>query len=311
MEVKDVVEIIVYIVFVPLLPVIVAAKWLLHQLGQGKFVKFTLWENGIPLLCSIVFVLLVFVWPHYVEDWASVQDAVDFLTRVLQFLLPLQITAAIARNKMGIASFRKFTSKMLQIKKFKDHENIKYMAKAMKWKFRDKVRTDKLFDNKSLSSKYANKQLPDAMIDDLYLSIMSIQGDISRRNAALALMKEAQGAYGEIKSSAQYKIPNLFTLFFYFTMAIYFYLLPYTFFEDTPWDRVFKCVVYLYVFMGMFNISLFISDPFVSGTKGMQTVTKIEEAFNKKVEYKKVEVTKEQFRTSEREVVYTPLKLKI
>lgn len=309
MEAGDVVEIIVYIVFVPLLPILVALKWLWHKYGNGKFVKFTLWENGIPLVCSIGYAFLVCWWPYHIEEWASVQDAVDFLTRVLQFLLPLQITAAIARNKLGIASYRKFTSKMLQIKKFTNDEIITYMAKAMKWRFRDKARAEKLFDKEALQNLYNGKKLPDAMIDDLYAKIITVPGDTSKRNAALALMKEAQGAYGEIKSSAQYKIPNLFTSFFYFTMAVYFFILPYTFVEDTPGDRVFKCVVYLYVFMGMFNISLFISDPFMSGTKGMQTVTKIEQAFNKKVEYKKGGVSKEQ--TSKQELVYTPFKLKI
>lgn len=298
------IEILSFIVLVPILPIIVTAKWLLYKIGFRKYVKYTVFDNFIPFLLSIVYTLLVFLWPHYSEDWSTAEDVVNFLTVVLQFLLPLQVTAAIARNQIAMQSFRKFTSKLLQIQKFKDVEVIKYMAKAAKWKFRDEVKPDLLFKEMSLKNKYKSATLPEAMIDDLYTSVINIEGDTAKRSSAIALMKEAQSAYGEIKSAAEFRVPNLFISFFYLSMAVYFLLLPYTFSEDKPWDKVFKCSIYLYVFLGLFNISLYISDPFMSGTLGMQTVTDIERQFNKKVGYVKTKGTRESGQ-------YASLKLKI
>lgn len=301
-----------YIVLVPFLPVLVSFKYLKYKYFNGRHVKYTISENLVPTLFSTVFGLLVFLWPFFSEEWSTAQDVVDFLTVVLQFLLPLQVTAAIARNKLAMESYRKFTSKMLQVKKFQNNKLIKYMAKAMKWKFRDKVDPCLLFGNEQLEQEYKNRQLPDALIDDVYKGIIQMKADTAQKTVAISLIKEAQGAYGEIKSSAEFKVPNLFISFFYLCMCVYFFLLPYTFHDNASSDRVFKCMLYLYVFLGMFNISIYISDPFMSGTKGMQTVTEIEKIFNSKVGYtnkeckKKVEIIENPVFAG-----YTPIKLKI
>lgn len=281
MSIGSFLEVTLYVTFLPILPVIELVKYLT---SKKESVAFDLWENGVPAFFCLGFLVITFVWPHYIEEWPPAEATVKFLTTVLQFLLPLQITAAIVRNRTGIGAYRKFTTKMLQLRrvlKGQLEEEFRYVGRAMKWRFRTKVDIVKLTEGKGLAG-YEGKVLPDAFIERMQEQTFQIQ-NTAIANSGLSILNEAFGAYGQMKNLSEFKIPILFVCFFYVCITAYFFLLPYTFFADDPWTRVLKSLVNLYVFLGMFNITVMISNPFKSRSRLFQTVGEIENTYGRKV----------------------------
>jgi len=162
-------------------------------------------------------------------------------------------------------------------------ETFKYIGKAMKWNFRGGAKPSEV--NLEADYTYPNKpqkNVPDKMLKKLFVEAEKVT-DTGEKNAALSVLNEAMAAYSEMKNLSEYKIPTLFISFFYLCMTAYFFLLPHTFIEDEEWTRVFKCCINLYVFLGMFNISVFISHPFRTSTVAFQTVGSIEKAYGKEM----------------------------
>lgn len=273
-------EIFLYILFLPLLPIIESYNYIRRK---EKYIPYSFWENAVPTFFSIGYIALVLVWPHYIDDWPAAKTSIDFLTTILQFLLPLQITAAIARNRTGVGGFRAFTTKMRQLKWILG-ENVQqntfmYIGRAMKWNFRGGAKPSEVGLG---TDDTPRSNIPDKMLKKLFDEAEKVT-DTGKKNAALSVLNEAMAAYSEMKNLSEYKIPTLFICFFYLCMTAYFFLLPHAFIEDEEWTRVFKCIINLYVFLGMFNISVFISHPFRTSTVAFQTVGGIEKAYGEEM----------------------------
>lgn len=277
-------EIFMYIFLLPFLPMIESFDYFIYNKyrKKEKYIPYSFWENVLPTFFSTGYIALVFVWPHYIGDWPAAGASVQFLTTILQFLLPLQITAAIARNRHGIGGFRAFTTKMRQLKwilgEKVEETTFKYIGRAMKWNFRGGAKPSEV----GLKGNDPEPNVPDKMLEKLFVEAEKVT-DTGKKNAALSVLNEAMAAYSEMKNLSEYKIPTLFISFFYLCMTAYFFLLPHTFIEDEEWTRVFKCCINLYVFLGMFNISVFISHPFRTSTVAFQTVGSIEKAYGKEM----------------------------
>lgn len=278
-------EIFMYIFLLPFLPMIESFDYYIYNeyREKKKYIPYSFWENVLPTFFSAGYIALVFVWPHYIGDWPAAGASVQFLTTILQFLLPLQITAAIARNRHGIGGFRAFTTKMRQLKWILgdnvQEDTFMYIGKAMKWNFRGGAKPSEVGMG---TEKTPQPNIPDKMLNKLFENAKE-EKDTGKKNAALSVLNEAMAAYSEMKNLSEYKIPTLFISFFYLCMTAYFFLLPHTFIEDEEWTRVFKCCINLYVFLGMFNISVFISHPFRTSTVAFQTVGSIEKAYGKEM----------------------------
>ena len=287
-----------YVILLPLLPLFHFIKWFKTEKLTSdkedkngrtiykKYVPFDIYDHGIPLFFCLVYVVLVFLPLMGIGEWDAAQSTVEFLTTILQFLLPLQIVAAITRNRTGMGAFTTFTSKMLQLyhhlqKEDKLDENTKFIfqniGKAVKWEIRGSLDVTKLPNYKEGTPNSIVK-----MLDNIYKYIAEQGKEISkaREAANYKLLNDASAAYSDMRSLSEFKIPLLFVSFFYVVMTAYFSLLPYTFPDDEPGVKVLKCVINLYVFLGMFNISVFISNPFQSSTNAVQTVSSVEHKYS-------------------------------
>ena len=102
MELKDLVILAASCIFLPLLPLFDV----FFQYSSGKTATITLKEHGVPAILSLI-ILGVAIGVSFVDIYEeSVVDTVAFLNRVLSFLLPLNLTACIAKNKLGLSKFR-------------------------------------------------------------------------------------------------------------------------------------------------------------------------------------------------------------
>jgi len=92
----------VAVLFLPILPVF---DIFLHYV-RGKHKQLNMKEHGIPGIASVV-LLCIIGGVSYVDTYLdNYVDTVAFLNRVLSFLLPLNLTACIAKNKIGLSKFR-------------------------------------------------------------------------------------------------------------------------------------------------------------------------------------------------------------
>lgn len=275
-----------YVTLLPLLPIFHLVEWGFNKMKEEKerkFIPFSFWYNGVPIIFCLSYVVLVFLPLMDIGQWDAAQSIVDLLTKILQFLLPLQIVAAITRNRTGIASYTKFTRRMLQLRHHlgtkisgKASYIFQIIAKAAKWEIRGNLIITLLpGENNVLGDKIKNVR---NMLDVLYEEIKTNGEGMSkpREAAAYKVLNDAIAAYGEMKSLNDFKIPVLFISFFYVCLTGYFICLPFTFADEDAGTQVVKCIVNLYVFLGMFNIAVYISNPFRSSTKVLQTVSKIE-----------------------------------
>lgn len=283
-------QVLLYVTLLPLLPVFYLVEWFVNKKRkEQKFIPFSLLDHGIPVFFCLLYAVLVFLPLMDIGEWDAAQSTVDFLTTILQFLLPLQIVASITRNRTGIGAFTTFTSKMLQLHHQLNSEDeetkyiFKVISKAVKWEIRGDLVVSKLPGYNENMKKYDTVI---KMLDQIYQEIKGKGEKLgkAREGAAYKLLNEATAAYSDMKSLSEFKIPLLFISFFYICMTAYFAFLPYTFSEDETGVKVAKCAINLYVFLGMFNISVFISNPFRSSSAVVQTVTAIEHKYTKRWE---------------------------
>ncbi len=286
-------KVLLYVSLLPLLPVFYLVEYFLNeQRKEKKFIPFDFTDHGIPAFFCLLYLVLVFLPLMDIGEWGSAQSTVDFLTTILQFLLPLQIVAAITRNRSGIGAFTTFTSKMLRLYHHLTNgtetisDDTKYIfaviGKAVKWEIRGDLNWEKL--PPSIGKIHKSREKYDTvitMLNKIYTEIKGKGEDFgkAREGAAYKLLNDASAAYSDMKSLSEFKIPLLFISFFYICMTTYFTFLPYTFPEDETGVKVVKCIINLYVFLGMFNISVFISNPFRSSTVAVQTVSAIENKY--------------------------------
>ena len=102
MKTKDLVLLSASCIFLPLLPLLdIIAQYIF-----GKPAAISPKEHGVPAILSVI-ILGVAIGVSFVDIYEeSVVDTVAFLNRVLSFLLPLNLTACIAKNKLGLSKFR-------------------------------------------------------------------------------------------------------------------------------------------------------------------------------------------------------------
>jgi len=267
------------VLFLPLLPCFdfVPTWWKKKKLSQ----------QYIPAVASLI-ILGVTLGFSFMEYNESVVDTVVFLNRVLSFLLPLNLTACIAKNKLGLSKFRSMCMEFQEvawlIKGFEpDSDTATKILENLQWLplgIKHDIRGDFVIKNdndKKNNSKFENNV--DGMIQDIHTEINKLlpkELPKSLLNNMFRTMNRAVALLSDIKSIQEYLLPDIFFGFFYIVVGVYFLLLPLSI-DDTAGACFLKCYAQLYVFMGMFFVGLYIQNAFRSSSFGIQTVKKIHE----------------------------------
>lgn len=267
------------VLFLPLLPCFdfVLTWWKKKKLSQ----------QYIPAVASLI-ILGVTLGFSFMEYNESVVDTVVFLNRVLSFLLPLNLTACIAKNKLGLSKFRSMCMEFQEvawlIKGFEpDSDTATKILENLQWLplgIKHDIRGDFVIKNdndKKNNSKFENNV--DGMIQDIHTEINKLlpkELPKSLLNNMFRTMNRAVALLSDIKSIQEYLLPDIFFGFFYIVVGVYFLLLPLSI-DDTAGACFLKCYAQLYVFMGMFFVGLYIQNAFRSSSFGIQTVKKIHE----------------------------------
>lgn len=119
----------VAVLFLPILPVF---DIFLHYV-RGKHNQLNMKEHFIPGIASVV-LLCIIGGVSYVDTYLdNYVDTVAFLNRVLSFLLPLNLTACIAKNKIGLSKFRSMCM---------EFQEVAWQVKAL-----NKGKTDNRYNN--------------------------------------------------------------------------------------------------------------------------------------------------------------------
>ena len=296
----------VAVLFLPILPVF---DIFLHYV-RGKHNQLNMKEHGIPGIASVV-LLCIIGGVSYVDTYLdNYVDTVAFLNRVLSFLLPLNLTACIAKNKIGLSKFRSMCMEFQEVawqvqalnigKTDSRYNNIMWILKSLPAIIKHDIRNDisELSDTELKQKLIELTITPD--INLTYKLLEKVHNDIADLstiknkttktkddndesyinvpsvNNLFRAMNKAAANISDIQSIQNYLLPDIFFGFFYITATIYFVLLPLSL-EDTGGICFFKSYVQLYVFMGMFFVGLYIQNAYRSGAIGIQTVTDIHE----------------------------------
>ena len=272
------------VLFLPLLPCfdLFVLTWNNKKLSE---------EQYIPAVASLI-ILGVTLGFSFMEYNESVVDTVVFLNRVLSFLLPLNLTACIAKNKLGLSKFRSMCMEFQEvawlIKGFEPDsdtktktaqenilKNLQWLPLGIKHDIRGDFKKDK-------GDKYQFTNNVDGMIQDIHTKINKLlpEEPKSLLNNMFRTMNRAVALLSDIKSIQEYLLPDIFFGFFYIVVGVYFVLLPLSI-DDTAGACFLKCYAQLYVFMGMFFVGLYIQNAFRSSSFGIQTVKKIHEKHEK------------------------------
>tara|TARA_Y100001958_G_scaffold156600_1_gene149673 strand:+ start:3116 stop:4117 length:1002 start_codon:yes stop_codon:yes gene_type:complete len=293
-------------IFLPLLPVLD----IFFQWYNGKTANKTLKEHGIPFFLSLLILVITLVIANEEIYEESVVDTVAFLNRVLSFLLPLNLTACIAKNKLGLSKFRSMCMEFQEVawqvhglnKGNQDttYKEIMTYLKKLPAIIKHDIRKDgntKLIENtlieteleelnqvpKDSTIKYKN--LSYILLEKLHKDIAKLSKQSNADEASVNIpsvnnlfrgLNKAVTFLSEIESIQAYLLPDLFFGFFYIVVLVYFTLLPMTI-DDSALGCIWKCYVQLYVFMGMFFVGLYVQNAFRSTSAGIQTVSDIHE----------------------------------
>ena len=289
---EDIALTFIAVLFLPLLPCFdFVLTWKNKKLSE---------EQYIPAMASLI-ILGVTLGFSFMEYNESVVDTVVFLNRVLSFLLPLNLTACIAKNKLGLSKFRSMcmefqevawlikgfepdsdtvkldmTAEKKETPKDKILKNLRWLPLGIKHDIRGDFKKDK-------GDKYKFKKKVDGMIQDIHTEINKLlpkELPKSLLNNMFRTMNRAVALLSDIKSIQEYLLPDIFFGFFYIVVGVYFVLLPLSI-DDTAAACFLKCYAQLYVFMGMFFVGLYIQNAFRSSSFGIQTVKKIHEKHQK------------------------------
>ena len=318
MELKDLVILAASCIFLPLLPLFDV----FFQYTSGKTATITLKEHGVPAILSLI-ILGVAIGVSFVDIYEeSVVDTVAFLNRVLSFLLPLNLTACIAKNKLGLSKFRSMCMEFQEVawqvhglikgsKKGKYTDIMSILQKLpaiIKHDIRKDGKKDSIGndtaavqiqnfipDGINVNSNDPNKKYENIsyiLLERLHEDIAGLS-KVSDTSGAVSVnipsvnnlfrgMNKAVTFLSEIESIQAYLLPDLFFGFFYIVILVYFTLLPVSI-DESGIDCAWKCYVQLYVFMGMFFVGLYVQNAFRSSkTAGVQTVSKIHQEHEKK-----------------------------
>lgn len=280
MTIKDIALTFIAVLFLPLLPCFdfVLTWWKKKKLSQ----------QYIPAMASLI-ILGVTLGFSFMEYNESVVDTVVFLNRVLSFLLPLNLTACIAKNKLGLSKFRSMCMEFQEVawlipEKDKTHENILILLQKLPVTIKHSIRGDTKLEHVELKTALSadekknitSENISYALINKIHTEIFKLKVETSLHNTMFRTMNRAVALLSDIKSIQEYLLPDIFFGFFYIVVGVYFLLLPLSI-DDTAGACFLKCYAQLYVFMGMFFVGLYIQNAFRSSSFGIQTVKKIHE----------------------------------
>lgn len=274
---KDIALTFIAVLFLPLLPCFdfVLTWWKNKKLSE---------EQYIPAMASLI-ILGVTLGFSFMEYNESVVDTVVFLNRVLSFLLPLNLTACIAKNKLGLSKFRSMCMEFQEVawlipEKDETHENILILLQKLPVTIKHSIRGDTELKHvqsyTALPEGITRENISYALINKIHTEIFKLKVETSLHNTMFRTMNRAVALLSDIKSIQEYLLPDIFFGFFYIVVGVYFLLLPLSI-DDTAGACFLKCYAQLYVFMGMFFVGLYIQNAFRSSSFGIQTVKKIHE----------------------------------
>lgn len=283
------------VVFLPVLPFI---SMLL------KKTKIDFKKDTLPAVLSVTILGIVAVLPFTVTPSNTFGDTVTFLNRVLSFLLPLHLTACIAKNKIGLAKFRSLCTEFLELNwqilalvksDEKSNQELSNLLLKLPTVIKYDMRGGATLKGAELGFE-VDKNLPGNLSEQLLQILHKKIGDfttadkplmnIPSTNNMFRTLNKITALYSDIKSIHDYMLPDIFFGFFYVCIGAYFTMLPFTYTDDAGVIFL-KCYVQLYVFMGMFLVGLYVENAFKSSGPGLTTVSSIYKEY--KVNFNQVE----------------------
>lgn len=322
--ISDFFTILFYIIALPFLPIVDLVLSCRHQsqpVNSDKSEKDKLqrskywWDVVIPAIFSVILSIVVFWWSFDVSTFEHIKNGsyktdvlfvVNFIQGILRFLLPLMLTAAIAKNRTGLSTFRNMctTLKLLHwhIDALGENEEVnsdlyltmRLLPFAVKHHLRNDDEIDKLKEDKSTLAEVKRKGFPtvgngeitdnrksylrdsNGEITDQMLKYLHQNIKVSRN--AMAVQKALDSLAMQISSMEHlnsYRIPSIVGVFFYVMMTLFFVCYPISIIDKPSENRLANASILFYVFAGMYHLSIKISDPFQEASVGFQTVKNI------------------------------------
>ena len=278
------------------------------------------WDVVIPAFFSIILSIVVFWWSFQASSYEDIKNGsyktdvlfvVNFIQGILRFLLPLMLTAAIAKNRTGLSTFRNMctTLKLLHwhidalentidtVVKKNVYLTMRLLPFAVKHHLRNDDNIKKLKEEgKGISNmekgegkdffNVNNGKITDQQLDHLPENngeitdqmLKYLQQNIIVSRNAMAVQKALDSLAMQISSMEHlnsYRIPSIVGVFFYVMMTLFFVCYPISIIDKPSENRLANASILFYVFAGMYHLSIKISDPFQEASVGFQTVKNI------------------------------------
>lgn len=241
------------------------------------------------------------------------------LTATLGFILPLQMNAALGKNKACLDNYNAFLGDIQafawDILAFHKHEKdsaslnitaamfdiLIAMPAIAKWHFRGGVDLDKLttkggpdfkfmksvggYEVVQLAGKMKHMPKPEVCFYKLldYTKDLSVVNAQQEQGASLRSWERAYGSWGNMGNLDAYTPPVLFTYVLNIALLLYSVLLPFQF-QDDGYHAVWMVAIIGYFFLGLNAAGSKVGNAFAEGPQGFQTVTAAQKAATKTME---------------------------
>ena len=267
----------------PIEPILelVQSFWQRKRSSRGSFA----WRTLIPGLFSTLLVTIVFVWSVEVSDIRAVRrgtykktvgSVLQLVEGILKFLLPLMLTAALAKNRAGMHAFRILCCDLKQVQWMLQrreglqvsaelHTTLKLLPFAVKYHLRGEESYAKLIQGET-PLPFVQEKVGQGvgLVDAMCASIECKMGQMKMKHGATPFqtIQAIMNAITNLEDLNAYRLPHLMLVFFYALLLLWFLAYPISAVE-IPWEeRLANSCVAFYVFCGMYNLSLQISEPF-------------------------------------------------
>lgn len=271
------------------------------------------WVLFIIIIQSIwTFVVVNTFEPDFATTTFDTTAIVKILTGTLAFILPMQLSTALAKNKSGLDHYNQFCAKNLEFaweltalykesKSVNDDLTLKIfnilvaLPALVKHQFRGTVDFIQLEDDWYRKTGKTKRFMDSTTGQDLQRILQKVpkyQNDVKQiflllmdytqeftdnkqmdlRNPLLATWKSLYSAWVTMVNLNIYHIPSMFTYVLNVALGLYIFFLPFTIIQQ-KYNAIWMVVIVGYFFLGLNLAGRAVANAFAEGAKGFQTVT--------------------------------------
>lgn len=259
----------------------------------------------IVLQCLWTYAVIEFVHEDFLDLAFDPGTIVSILTGTLGFILPLQLSAALLKNKSGIDQYSVFCNKAITFSweaialyNKKDSMDDKQLEKTfdivvalpaiLKHSFRGTVDLTKATTRNGvlLTKTRAGRKIQslvqyrpeDDIIEMSLFKLMDYIKDLTAseqtqlRSPLLSAWDGMRSAWVKMSNLNAYKTPVIFTYVLNAALLLYIVFLPFTLLHER-YNAIWMTGLIAYFFLGLRLAGLKVANAFAEGAKGFQTVT--------------------------------------